>query len=127
MPDEAVAMRYAMVKDLAQDVMQRMQQELYKLGFKATEATLKAPNEAQFSLQKDTASGEYSLIGEWRNAQGFKLGSMVFHADGNFFVEQDVVKNHPKDAKWFVEAVNAWGKHGYIKAEPRLLPLPPGN
>jgi len=32
------------------------------------------------------------------------------------------VEPHPKDERWFVEAVNAWGKNDTVKAELRLLP-----
>jgi hypothetical protein len=62
------------------------------------------------------------LIGTWKNAQGQCVGRLVFHCDGSFFAEYDVVQQHPTDRRWFVEAVNAWGKHETIKVEPRLLP-----
>jgi hypothetical protein len=62
-------------------------------------------------------------VGEWRDRKGQKQGNLVFHADGSFFVEYDVVRAHPRDARWFVEAVNAWGQGTDIRAEARLLPM----
>ncbi len=47
---------------------------------------------------------------------------MLFHADGSFFAEYDVIRDHPGDPRWFVEAVNAWGRGSDIRSEPRLLP-----
>ena len=79
---------------------------------------------AAYRLERDPACGEHSLIGEWRDFQGQKLGGLVFHEDGSFFVEYDVIRTHPRDDRWFVEAVNAWGRGTDIRAEPRLLPLP---
>ena len=81
------------------------------------------PLVAKYRLERDTASGEDSLLGEWRDQRGQKLGNLVFHADGSFFVEHDVIRNHPKRPGWFVEAVNAWGRGDDIRAEPRLMPM----
>jgi hypothetical protein len=74
-------------------------------------------------LQRDPASGQSSLVGIWRDANGQRVGSIIFHCDGSFFAEYDVVEPHPQDRRWFVEAVNAWGKNNTIKSEPRLLPM----
>ena len=78
---------------------------------------------AEYSLSKDPASGEDSLIGIWRDPKGQKQGEILFHADGSFFAEYDVISEHPKKSRWFVEAVTAWGRDNNVKAEPRLLPL----
>jgi len=37
--------------------------------------------------------------------------------------EYDVIRVHPRDDRLFVEAVNAWGRDGQNKVEPRLLPM----
>ena len=79
--------------------------------------------EAEYWLDRDPASGEDSLVGIWRNPQGGKCGELLFHADGTFFAEYDVIRVHPRKPRWFVEAVTAWGRGNTIKSEPRLLPV----
>jgi len=76
----------------------------------------------EYSLIKDDFSGEMSLQGVWNNKAGYKQGMMLFHPDGNFFAEYDVIQPHPKKKQWFVEAITVWGKGADIKAEPRLIP-----
>jgi len=115
------ARRYQEIAPLAQAIMQRLAQEADKQGLPGP---LPDPAEAAFRLEKDPASGGYSLIGEWRDARGHKQGGLVFHADGTFYVEHDIARPHPTKKRWFVEAVHAWGKDGDIRAEARLLPMP---
>ena len=79
-------------------------------------------NDISYILLKDDLSGEYSLEGIWKYASGYKQGSLLFHPDGNFFCEFDVVKAHPVKRKWFVEAITVWGKDSVIKAEAKLIP-----
>ncbi|MGD2118575.1 MAG: hypothetical protein PVG66_09460 [Chromatiales bacterium] len=124
MSDEELDRRYAQVEPLAERIAQSLQREIDKLGFADYELELLPPADAIYRLEKDTASGEYSLIGDWLNDMGLKMGTLVFHADGSFFAEQDIVLRHPLKPRWFVEAVNAWGKGEEIKAEARLLALP---
>lgn len=66
-------------------------------------------------------SGSESLRGIWRGDDGWKRGQLLFHADGSFFAEYDVVRAHPEDPRWFVEAVEAWGRDEVIKSDLRLL------
>ncbi len=120
--DEAVSQRLQAVESLAQAIMQRLGQEVEQLGFE--KVTLQSLDLAQFHLDKDPANGLFSLVGQWRNPRGDVQGCLLFHADGSFFVEQDIALPHPSKKRWFVEAVNAWGKGDEIKAEPRLLPMP---
>ena len=122
--DENVAVRFYKIEHLADRVFDRLFREVVKLGFAIEEVALKRPHEAHYRLERDPASSEYSLVGDWLNEQGMKLGTLLFHADGSFFVEQDVVRPHPTRHGWFVEAVNAWGRGEDIRAEPRLLPMP---
>lgn len=122
--DQAVENRYAEIKVLAESISQRFEQEVIKLGFEEQAVKLMSPAEARYYLEFDPGSGEYSLKGDWVNDRGMKQGGLVFHSDGSFFVEQDVVKAHPKKKNWFVEAVNAWGRDSDIRTEARLLPMP---
>ena len=124
MMDESVAVRFFKVEKLAYDVHQRLYEEVEKLGFSDSEIILKSPEEASYRLERDPSNSEFSLVGDWRNEQGMKLGTLLFHADGSFFVEHDIIKPHPTKPEWFVEAVNAWGNSTVIKAEPRLLAIP---
>ena len=121
---DAVTRRYLAVRGLLDAVMQQLQKTLRDEGFDAEALVLSPPEEALYRLEKDPSNGEYSLVGDWIGEQGNKLGSLLFHADGSFFVEHDVVRPHPSKRRWFVEAVNAWGKGDNIKAESRLLPMP---
>ena len=121
---DAVTRRYLAVRGLLDAVMQQLQKTLRDEGFAAEALVLSSPEEAIYRLEKDPSNGEYSLVGDWIGEQGNKLGSLLFHADGSFFVEHDVVRPHPSKRRWFVEAVNAWGKGDNIKAESRLLPMP---
>lgn len=122
--EESVAVRFHKVEQLADQVFDRLYQEVIKLGFGTQEISLKRPHEASYRLERDPATCEYSLVGDWLSEQGMKLGTLLFHADGSFFVEQDVVRPHPNRSGWFVEAVNAWGKGDNIRAEARLLAMP---
>jgi hypothetical protein len=122
--DESIALRYHKIEQLADRIFECLCEEALKLGFANEELGFKHPQEASFRLERDPASCEYSLVGDWLSEQGMKLGTLLFHADGSFFVEQDVVRPHPKRSGFFVEAVNAWGRGDEIKAEARLLVMP---
>lgn len=122
--DQAVLERYHQIEALAERIGQRCQDEVSKLGFNERDVQLMSPAQAKYYLEQDTGTGEYSLKGDWLDQRGMKQGSLVFHADGSFFVEQDVVKIHPGKKHWFVEAINAWGRGDSIMAEARLLPMP---
>lgn len=122
--DESVAVRFYKIEKLALTVHKRLYEEVTKLGFSESEISLKSPQEASYRLERDPSNSEFSLVGDWLNEQGHKLGTLLFHADGTFFVEHDIVKPHPTKSDWFVEAVNAWGKGSEIRAEPRLLAVP---
>lgn len=117
-----VEQRYNSLSARIEQVMHRLRAEVDKLAL--ADIHLQPPDSAAYRLEKDPASGEYSLIGEWRDARGNKQGNLLFHADGSFFVEYDIVQPHPKKPRWFIEAITAWGRNDTIKAEARLLPMP---
>ena len=85
---------------------------------------------AAYRLERDPASGDDSLVGEWHDARGYRIGMVVFHGDGSCFAEFDIVRAHPRDARWFVEAVEAWSgppdreTGADVRAELRLLAAP---
>ena len=115
--------RWEQVRNLGESVCTALSEEVDKIGLSEKALTTAPWERASFELQRDPASGQTSLVGTWRDINGHKVGSIVFHCDGSFFAEYDVVEQHPSDKRWFVEAVNAWGKENTIKAEPRLLPI----
>jgi hypothetical protein len=121
---EGAVQRYAELSGLAVAIGERLLEEVDKLGYPAGEVALQSPEDAVYRLDRDPSNATLSLIGEWRDRRGIKLGELRFHADGSFFVEQDVARPHPRRAQWFVEAVSAWGRDGTIRSEARLLPMP---
>ena len=122
--NELVAQRYTELADLTAEIGCRLRDELEKLGFDLQTVILLTPDAASYRLERDPSDGSHSLVGEWRDQRGNRCGQLSFHADGSFFVEQDVVRPHPRQRRWFVEAVTAWGRNGQIKSEARLLPMP---
>ena len=120
---DALATRMDETAALARAVCLALAAEVLELGFEDGAIAIGDPGLASYRLDRDPASGQDSLVGEWRDHKGQKQGNLVFHADGSFFVEYDVIRAHPRDARWFVEAVNAWGRGDAIRAEARLLPM----
>jgi hypothetical protein len=119
----AVQARFEQLMPLAYALCRALQDEVVRLGLGEQGVHIGDPGEAVYRLDRDPATGLDSLAGEWRDERGQKLGALLFHADGSFFAEYDVIRTHPRDGCWFVEAVNAWGRGGDIRAEPRLLPM----
>ncbi len=122
MSDELTS-RLQDLSPLVSAVCRALQDQVCRLGFAAEELQIQGPEQASFRLERDPVSGEHSLVGEWRDPRGGRVGSLVFHADGSFFVEQDVIRTHPSKPSWFIEAVTVWGRGNDVKAEPRLLPM----
>lgn len=123
MSDQELVQRLELASPLLDAVCQRLREEVGKLGFATDEVVIGGVTDALYRLDTDPASGEASLVGEWRDDQGMKLGEVLLHADGSFFAEHDVIKTHPSQPRFFVEAVTAWGRDAQIKSEPRLLPM----
>ena len=106
---------------IAQEVCDALRNEVYKLGF-STCSIDPDIKRAEYLLSRDLGSGENSLIGIWRDQKGNKQGEILFHFDGSFYAEYDVIREHPEKPQWFVESVTAWGRDSMIKSEPKLLP-----
>lgn len=114
--------RWEEVRSLGESICVALSDEVKKIGLKEKAQNTAPWQRARFELQRDPASGQSSLVGIWKDSSGQRIGSIIFHCDGSFFAEYDVIEQHPSDKRWFVEAVNAWGRNNTIKAEPRLLP-----
>lgn len=77
---------------------------------------------AQFTRVIDPANQLPGYEGVWRNARKERCGSITFNSDGSFYAEYDLFCPHPRDARWFVEMVTAWGNADSISSEATLIP-----
>jgi len=110
-------------KPLGDAICERLITEIHNLDFNLeTLQDLPDFELATFSTAKDTYSGLDSLIGVWKNREGYRQGEIKLHGDGSFYAEYDIALQHPKNARWFVEAVIAWGRDDVIRSEAKLLP-----
>lgn len=110
-------------KPMGKAICGRLIAEIIKLGLQP-EKLVGLPDYglADFSTAKDPYSGEESLLGVWRNRQGYRIGEIKLHGDGSFYAEYDITLQHPTDHRWFVESVIVWGKDDVIRSEAKLLP-----
>ena len=111
---------------LAECVCQRLNEEILKLGFAASEI-LSYPryDDASYVLIKDPYTGENNLACYWYDDhKRQRIGRLQFNSDGTFYAEYDIAKIHPSNPKRFVEGVNAWGNADNIKAEAKYLIVP---
>lgn len=76
----------------------------------------------RFTRVTDPASGQPGYEGVWRNAGNHRCGGLTFNGDGSFYAEYDIFMPHPRDARWFVEMVTAWGDAGSLRSEASLIP-----
>jgi len=110
------------VRATGQAICNAVKAEIEKLGLqeKINEPVL---DEADYILSPDPLNGKNALVGTWRNIKGQKCGEILFHPDGTFYAEYDVVRPHPKKRQWFVEGITVWGNPSVVKSEPKLLPV----
>jgi hypothetical protein len=120
--EQLIQQRLQQVQTTAEKISMALRNEICAIGLslKSIDPDIKR---AEYSLSRDPASGKDSLIGIWRDTKGNKQGEILFHADGSFFAEYDVICNHPVKPKWFVEGVAAWGRDDNVKSELKLLPV----
>lgn len=107
---------------VARSICKALEQEAQKIGITPPPVINWAS--AELAIVKDALNGSDCLSATWRDAHGTRKGLLQFNSDGSFFAEYDVVQPHPKDKRWFVEAVTAWGRDNRIATEPRLLAMP---
>ena len=60
--------------------------------------------------------------GIWRNSRNERCGCLNFNSDGSGYAEYDLFCPHPRDARWFVEMVTAWGHNESLRCEAKLIP-----
>ena len=80
--------------------------------------------EANFTRVIDPGNQLPGYEGVWRNARNERCGSLTFNSDGSFFAEYDMFCPHPRDTRWFVEMVTAWGNSDSMRVEAQMIPSP---
>ncbi|MBK8815816.1 MAG: hypothetical protein IPN42_10080 [Methylococcaceae bacterium] len=112
-------------RTFGQAICKKIMENIIKLGF-SDPMKIKVPiySEAAFNVVTDPYTQSQDLVGYWYDAKQQRIGQLRFHGDGSFYAEYDIVLPHPKKARYFVEAINAWGNEQNIKTEPKLLEMP---
>lgn len=78
----------------------------------------------QFVHVTDPFNQQQGYQGTWRNARNERCGTLTINSDGSFYAEYDLFCPHPRDARWFVEMVTAWGNQESVHSEAKLIPAP---
>lgn len=117
--EEGIVFRYT---PFAHTICRALEGEAEKLGISPRPSI--RWEDAELSIVKDPVNGAECLSAAWRDGRGQRVGSLQFNSDGSFFAEHDIVRPHPTDKRWFVEAVTAWGRDNRISTEARLLAMP---
>ena len=102
-------------------IQEKFIEELCRAGLKGWEDKIRLPLVNQ-EFRIDPYDQSKAFFGEWRHAEGRRIGTLMIHGSGQVFAEFDILLPHPKDSRWFIEAVTAWGDTQALKAELRLLP-----
>jgi hypothetical protein len=116
----AVARRFpAELERLVERIVQALQQEAVK--FTATGATPKISlATVKFTRVTDPVNQRPGYEGVWRNARNERCGFLTINSDGSFYAEYDLFCPHPRDSRWFVEMVTAWGRGATLHSEAKL-------
>ena len=106
---------------IAQRVVDALRQEAER--FTAVGATPKIElAEIKFSRVIDPGNQLPGYEGVWQNARNDRCGALTFNSDDSFFAEYDLFCPHPRDTRWFVEMVTAWGRDENVRCEVKLIP-----
>jgi hypothetical protein len=106
---------------LAKLIVSSLQKEAE--NFTATGAAPKIEFDAiQFTRVIDPGNQLPGYEGVWRNARNDRCGTLTINSDNSFFAEYDLFCPHPRDPRWFVEMVTAWGNETSLRCEATLIP-----
>jgi hypothetical protein len=109
-------------KLLAGRIVAALQEEAAR--FTATGKTPKIElASVQFVRITDPSSQQTGFDGVWRNSRNERCGTLTINSDGSFYAEYDLFCPHPRDARWFVEMVTAWGRDDAVRSEATLIPM----
>lgn len=76
----------------------------------------------EFTRVVDPGNQQPGYQGVWRNERNDRCGEIIFNSDNSFYAEYDLFCPHPRDSRWFVEMVTAWGKPEFLRSEAKLIP-----
>jgi hypothetical protein len=109
------------LESLAGRIVAALQKEAE--NFTATGATPKIElAAAKFTRVIDPGNQLPGYEGLWRNARNDRCGILTINSDNSFFAEYDLFCPHPRDPRWFVEMVTAWGNETSLRSEATLIP-----
>ena len=109
------------LKALVARIVAALQQEAERYTpAAATQKIELAP--VQFVRVTDPLNQQPGFEGIWRNARNERCGMLNINSDGSFYAEFDLFCPHPRDERWFVEMVTAWGAGETLRCEARLIP-----
>lgn len=115
LPEELIA--------LAGRIAQALQQEADRFS-----AAGKAPRielaPLQFVRVIDPSNHEPGFEAVWRNVRNERCGSLTINSDGSYYAEYDLFCPDPRDERWFVEMVMAWGVGDALRCEAKMIPAP---
>jgi hypothetical protein len=111
----------AELEALAMRIVAALQKEAQ--NFTATGATPKIELAAlQVTRVTDPGNQLPGYEGVWRNARNDRCGTLTINSDNSFFAEYDLFCPHPRDPRWFVEMVTAWGNETSLRSEAQMIP-----
>jgi hypothetical protein len=76
----------------------------------------------EFTKVMDAFDQQPAYDGIWRDAGRYRCGSFSINSDQSFFAEYDLFCAHPRDSRWFIEMVTAWGNASSLRCEVKLIP-----
>ena len=106
---------------LAGSIVHALQQEAERYTATGTAPKIELAA-VQFTRVTDPVNQQPGYEGVWRNARKDRCGILTLNTDGSFYAEYDLFCEHPRDARWFVEMVTAWGREGAVRSEAKLIP-----
>ena len=76
----------------------------------------------QFTKVVDPGNQLPGYEGIWRNSRNDRCGTLTINSDNSFYAEYDLFCPHPRDPRWFVEMVTAWGNETSLHNKTTLIP-----
>ena len=109
------------LETLAERIVMALQQTA--LNYTAIGATPKIElSSVKFTRVIDPGNQLPGYEGVWRNARNDRCGTLTINSDNSFYAEYDLFCPHPRDPRWFVEMVTAWGNETSLRSEATLIP-----
>jgi hypothetical protein len=111
----------AALEVLGERVVHALQQEAERFSATGSAPQIKLV-EANFTRVIDPGNHLPGYEGVWRNSRNERCGCLTFNSDGSFYAEYDLFCPHPRDTRWFVEMVTAWGGEDSLRVEAQMIP-----